>query len=493
MVNNLHHEANMNASGCVDQSWKSQKTPFISSIQNHPLPIAIKIPSHLGYYEGKDDPDDFINIFEGAARMSRWDMAVAFHAFSYVFKSDTRIWFDSLAKDSISSFEDPKRIFRSKFSQQKKHKKNHVAAHSIKQKDNEASRDFLSRRENTSSILGTLIKSPKEILATERAAQAFKAPPKLNNKGKLRDTSKFFDFHNNFRHETDDCIQLRQDIEEAVRSGKLSHLVKGIRNTKVAKQEAKPEEKRPNTDNAILTVTECFPVEKLRTYKRERRSGVIDWEVISFPALDTITPSDEPVMVNGRIFKRNVHRVYLDSGSACDIMYEHCFDQLSPSIKARLSPPIVPLIGFSGERSWPIGEIDLDFTIGEPPLSRTETLDFVVVRSTSQHKILLGRVAMMKMGIIVSTVHQLVKFYTPEGIGTLASTYDREKVIMAIRETEERPGECILENREEGPEEEKISINPLFPEQQVTIRGSLPSETKKRLRKLLHANIDIFA
>ncbi|XP_071687446.1 uncharacterized protein [Rutidosis leptorrhynchoides] len=281
----------------------------------------------------------------------------------------------------------------------------------------------------------------------------------------MRDTRKFCDFHNDFGHETDDCIQLRQAIKEAVRFGKLSHLVKGIRNPMVPKQEAKPEEKRLNADNAILTVTECLAVEKLRTYKRERKSGVIYWEEISFTALDTVTPSDKPVTINGRIFEREVHRVYLDGGSACDIMYEHCFDQLSPSIKALLSPPRVPLIGFSGERCWPIGEVDLDFTIGEPPLSRTKTLDFVVVRSTSQHNILLGRVAILKTGIIVSTVHQLVKFYTPEGIGTLASTYHREKVIMAIREMEERPGECILETREEDPSEEKISINPLFPEQ----------------------------
>ncbi|XP_071687952.1 uncharacterized protein [Rutidosis leptorrhynchoides] len=240
-------------------------------------------------------------------------------------------------------------------------------------------------------------------------------------------------------------------------------------------------------------VAECFAVEKLRTYKREKKSEVIDWEEISFPALDTITPSDKPVTINGRIFEREVHRVYLDGGSACDIMYEHCFNQLSPAIKARLNTPKVPLVGFSGERCWPIGEVDLDFTIGEPPLSRTETLDFIVVRSTSQCNILLERIAMMKIGKIVSTVHQLVKFYTPEGIGTLVSTYDREKVIMAIRETDKRPGECILETRKEDSSKEKISINPLFPEQQVTIGGALPAEMKRKLRKLLQANIDIFA
>ncbi|XP_071717876.1 uncharacterized protein [Rutidosis leptorrhynchoides] len=326
----------------------------------------MKIPSHLGYYKGKDDPYDFINIFEGAARMSRWDMAVACHAFSYMLKSDARIWFDSLAKDSTSSFEDLKRLFRSKFSQQKKHKKNHAAAHIIRQKDNEASRTFLSRYTDETQQIPGLSESQRisgllygcrtralvehlsrDLLDTyealldkayvwldakdiasgfvyeeahsskrkekgshreeksgrknerNRVAQAFKAPPRLANKGKLKDTRKFCDFHNNYGHETDDCIQIRQAIEESVQSGKLSHLVKGICNPKAPKQEVKPEEKRPNVDNAILSVTECFAIESQRSYKRERKYKVIDWEEISFPGLDTITTSDKPVTVNG--------------------------------------------------------------------------------------------------------------------------------------------------------------------------------------------------
>ncbi|XP_071713214.1 uncharacterized protein [Rutidosis leptorrhynchoides] len=174
-------------------------------------------------------------------------------------------------------------------------------------------------------------------------------------------------------------------------------------------------------------------------------------------------------------------------------MYEHCFERLSPAIRARLGAPIVPLVGFSGERCWPIGEIDLDFTIGEPPLTRTETLDFVVVQANSPHNILLGRVAMKKMGIIVSTVHQMVKFHTHEGIGTLASTYDRNKVILAIKETIKEPTECILEASEEDPQVEKISVNLMFQDQQISIGKNLPASTKQKLRKLLQANVDVFA
>ncbi|XP_071739377.1 uncharacterized protein [Rutidosis leptorrhynchoides] len=193
------------------------------------------------------------------------------------------------------------------------------------------------------------------------------------------------------------------------------------------------------------------------------------------------------------IFDRNVHRIYLDSGSSCNVMYEHCFQQLNPTIKARLMPPRVPLVGFSGERCWPIGEIDLEFTIGEPPMTRMETLDFVIVRANSQHNILLGRMAMMRMGIVVSTVHQLVKFHTNHGIATLPLTYDQAKVIMTIKETAANPEKAILETKEENLHEEKLSINPFFPEQQVTIGRQLPSDLKMGLRKLLQSNMDVFA
>ncbi|XP_071741440.1 uncharacterized protein [Rutidosis leptorrhynchoides] len=197
--------------------------------------------------------------------------------------------------------------------------------------------------------------------------------------------------------------------------------------------------------------------------------------------------------MNGKVFGREVRRIYLDSGSACDVMYKHCFDRLSPSIRARLGAPRVPLVGFSGERCWPIGEIDLDFTIGEPPLTRTETIDFVVVRANFPHNILLGRVAMKKIGIIVLTVHQMVKFHTHEGIGTLTSTYDKDKVILAIKETMKDLTECILEASEEDPQVEKISVNSMFPVQEISIGKNLPTSTKQKLRKLLQANVDLFA
>nr|GEZ48030.1 reverse transcriptase domain-containing protein [Tanacetum cinerariifolium] len=81
----------------------------------------------------------------------------------------------------------------------------------------------------------------------------------------------------------------------------------------------------------------------------------------------------------------------------------------------------IPLVGFSGGYSWPLGEVPLEIKIREGLLTFTKTLNFVIVRSDSPHNLLLGRTTMQLMGIMVSTIHRAIKFYTSKRIGTLFS------------------------------------------------------------------------
>ncbi|GJS66568.1 hypothetical protein Tco_0681132 [Tanacetum coccineum] len=95
------------------------------------------------------------------------------------------------------------------------------------------------------------------------------------------------------------------------------------------------------------------------------------------------------------------------------------------------------LVGFSGEYSWPLGEVPLKITIGESLLTITKMLNLVIVRSDSPHNLLLGRTAMKQMWIVVSTIHGAIKFHMQKGICTLLS-----------------------ENSSQGPEkEQKIASN----------------------------------
>nr|GEW29617.1 putative ribonuclease H-like domain-containing protein [Tanacetum cinerariifolium] len=100
---------------------------------------------------------------------------------------------------------------------------------------------------------------------------------------------------------------------------------------------------------------------------------------------------------------RQVNNVYMDSRSSCEVIYEHCFLKLKPSIRSLRVDSKTSLVGFFREYSWPLGEVTLEITIGEGLLTVTKTLNFIIVRCNSPHNLLLGRTAMQQMGIGILT------------------------------------------------------------------------------------------
>nr|GFB97153.1 hypothetical protein [Tanacetum cinerariifolium] len=69
--------------------------------------------------------------------------------------------------------------------------------------------------------------TPKEILAAE--ANKFQPSPPMVTPVEKRNSNKFRDFHNDKWHNIDECMQLKKQIEELVRAGKLSYLIKEIK------------------------------------------------------------------------------------------------------------------------------------------------------------------------------------------------------------------------------------------------------------------------
>ncbi|GJR46714.1 hypothetical protein Tco_1314817 [Tanacetum coccineum] len=72
-------------------------------------------------------------------------------------------------------------------------------------------------------LLTNLLKSQREILATEKVAKTFEQPPHMVGSRRSHDMSKYCHFHEDRGHETNQCLELRHQIEEAIKSGQLSH------------------------------------------------------------------------------------------------------------------------------------------------------------------------------------------------------------------------------------------------------------------------------
>ncbi|GKB52356.1 hypothetical protein Tco_0903109 [Tanacetum coccineum] len=181
---------------------------------------------------------------------------------------------------------------------------------------------------------------------------------------------------------------------------------------------------------------------------------------IMFPPLRNISSAD-PVIIKAYVSGTQVNKVYLDGGSSCEVIYEHCFLKLKPSIWSLRVDSTIPLVGFSGEKSWPLGEVPLEITIGE--------------------------------GIVVSIIHGAIKFYTSQGISTALSQYNPKEPEEEQRATSEEHQEkvkCILSCIDTG---ERIVVNDQHPKQTIAIRRQLPTKTKIRLQDLLRTYADVFA
>ncbi|GJX68381.1 reverse transcriptase domain-containing protein [Tanacetum coccineum] len=323
-------------------------TPFVCWIKDYPLPNALKMPTHVGSYDGKGDLDNFLHLFEGVIRMQKWLMHVACHMLTYTLKDSARIWWNSQKAGYILNYEDLKAKFRSHFSQQKRFTKMHFPVHSIKQREGESVRAFATRSQ----------------------------------------------------------------IEEAMRSGQLSHLVKGIKKERTKTSDSQRGEKKEKITTPAKALILMINQEEAHIRNSISKSPTFKGREITFSLVTKGSNSSAPVIIKDKIFRKEVGRVHMDSGSSCEVIYEHCFLKLKPSIQASMVDLHVLLVGFLGEKSWAIGEVFLEIMIGNAPLTRSETLNFVIVRSNYPYDMLLGRIAMQKIGMVVSTIHRAVKFHT---------------------------------------------------------------------------------
>nr|XP_043637874.1 uncharacterized protein LOC122608865 [Erigeron canadensis] len=278
-----------------------------------------------------------------------------------------------------------------------------------------------------------------------------------------------------------------------MKSGKYSMLLKGIK---------EPGPRNNHGKNPIVEASEpkAEPLEEIiamvlpERQMPERQTSKTDaWKkvAISFPPVEDEEASDTPVIIGAIVGNHPVKRIHLDTGSGCEIMYEHCFLKLKTTLRKRRKDNISPLVGFSNERTWSLGEITLNVTIGEAPRIRSEALTFVIVRAESPYNIILGRPAMRKLGMVPSPIHAIVKFPTPRGIGFVKTEPHPE--VQCSQVLSPKAGECSKKKENLETETEKIFINNKYPDQHIMIGKQLPTDYKRKLKEVLERNKDVFA
>ncbi|KAL2240335.1 UNVERIFIED_CONTAM: hypothetical protein Sindi_0674700 [Sesamum indicum] len=166
-----------------------------------------------------------------------------------------------------------------------------------------------------------LAMSREKTLMLVKNTDVLKWPKHTRYTPSKKTSNKYCRFHRERGHNTEECYQLKDEIERLVRQAYFWDRVP------------------PNCE-----------INGEGRRSREFVLKVEDEEAISFDSSDRLEDGGEqndPMVVKLDIANFTVHKVLIDSGSSTDIIFKNVVDKMGLE-NARLEPVKTPLVGFGG-------------------------------------------------------------------------------------------------------------------------------------------------
>ncbi|XP_071924104.1 uncharacterized protein [Coffea arabica] len=348
-----------------------------------------------------------------------------------------------------------------------------------------------------------------------------------------RDQGLFCAYHRDVGHDTEDCRHLKKDIEKLI---KRDHLGQFIREDRADQQRGRlrserpsylrdrpqgphgraPEQETQNLAGVINTIAGGPAGGDSHTARRHNRPPPAGessakrlkmYEEIIYGPEDAVplaSNNHEAIVIEVITCNYKVKKVYIDNGSAIDVLYYKTFKELQLEDR-QLVPVRTPLIGFAGPPVRPEGMITLMVTIGVSPKCRTVPVNFAVVKEPSSCNMILGRPTLNALRAVCSTLHLSMKFPTPEGVAEVLGDPEvaRACYIATLKGKEKLVAQtaCLepWEPMEKGERLEtdegltELSVQPGRPERTVKVGMGLAELVKSSLETLLEEYAEIFA
>ncbi|GKU96885.1 hypothetical protein SLEP1_g10067 [Rubroshorea leprosula] len=228
-----------------------------------------------------------------------------------------------------------------------------------------------------------------------------------------------------------------------------------------------------------------------RAQKQKFDDAALKNQPITFTSVDfdtVVTPHNDPLITSVLVNNCEVQRVLVDTGSAPDIMYFHCFESLGldPALLQRYDGPIY---GFNNQPVPVEGVLTMNVAFGSGRTYVTHSVRFLVVKMASSFNVVIGRPTLTETEPwFPITQPKKGKDQIPEA--GPQQIFDNQQV-MGVEIVDNRPEDEIRAAPVEDVEEVHIDDND--PSRKLQIGTKLNPEERAELIAFLRANKDVFA
>ncbi|XP_052209252.1 uncharacterized protein LOC127812766 [Diospyros lotus] len=245
--------------------------------------------------------------------------------------------------------------------------------------------------------------SRAEILLALEDKNYLRRPPPLKSPPNTQSKKKYYRFDHG--HETEDCIQLKEEIQELINRAKS--------NTAPEKRKTARQGRRTEVYLVHVGGGNSSRVSLNCSQERGNEKVVITFSEEDLPGYPNYS---DLLVITAPVREWEMRRILVDPSSFLEILYKRGFLGVGFTLD-QLRPVRVPLVGFDGMVIHFKGLIRLPLTVGSGSHKSQVTLDFLVADVPSAYNMILGRSGLSALRAISSTYPMVLKFPTPGGIG----------------------------------------------------------------------------
>ncbi|XP_059629910.1 uncharacterized protein LOC132272848 [Cornus florida] len=491
-----------------------QKTnlAFSQAVMSCPLPSKSKMPT-LESFDGMRDPLNHLDTYKALMYLQAVPGEIMCRAFPTTLKGWARFWFNKLKPGSIENFEELSKQFIGYFIAGQRYKR--LATHLLNVEEVEA----------PTSMIELMVRARKH-MNSEDAMNAKKNKDGEDKRSDKKRPAPSTREESESKYKKFSSTQADRSSRRPVSPGKYNNytpLNMFVEQVFLQIQDDAslkwPPKLKANPTKSFAGGGETSSAwrahaGRIRNFLEVNDVGVtspptklprVEEPVINFSEEDDKVihqPHDDFLVVFMVVANFTVRRILIDNGSSADILFLGVYSKLKIG-REKLRPMKSPLVGFSGDKVYPLRVITLPVTAGANPKQVTVMVDFLVVDCPSSYNIILGRTTLNAMKAITFTYHLLMPFQTEYSMGELKGdqTMAREFYVASLRKTKSQEALMIeeLEGRERQDfhrakpteELEEVILGDGEPEKKVSIGSLLPPSINNELSKFLKKNQDV--